>query len=595
MENQTEHAGQNQIVQEILIVEDEPIVALDEKKQVESFGYRVLDVVTTGEEAVAQMEEKQPDLVLMDINLEGALDGIQVAETLRNKYDIPVVFITAHSEVNTLQRAKITEPYAYLIKPYREKDLKVAIEIALYKSKMERQLRKYRDHLEELVRERTLELKKANLELKKEISVRKQAEKKLRESRENYRNLFENNPVGIYRLSPDNKILMANPTLIQMMGYKSFRELKRNPWGSDNLIPEPDRSVFKELIEKEGEIKEYESRWTGSDSRVIFTRENAKAIYDKKGTILYYEGMIENITEKKEAEEQSRLQEQQLIQADKMVALGTLVSGVAHEINNPNNFVMLNIPVLHELWDNVEPIIEEHCEKKGDFFVGQMNYSELKESIPILFSGIKEGAVRIKNIVKELKDFARQDTSDLNQAVDINLVVKSAIILTSNLIKKSTRNFSAHYGENLPTITGNFQRLEQVVINLVQNSCQALGDDTKSVVVSTGYDKESGGIVIKVKDEGTGMNPEIQKKITDPFFTTKRDIGGTGLGLSVSSKIIDNHGGSLYFKSKAGKGTEAIVILPLDSDGKEGEEEKVIENFIQEEEEKIDECRENEK
>ncbi len=563
--------------QKILIVEDEPIVALDEKKQVESFGYKVTDIVTTGEEALTAIDKLPPDLVLMDINLEGKMDGIEVAENLKNRFDIPVVFITAHSEVDTLQRAKITAPYAYLIKPYREKDLKVAIEIALYKSKTERQLRQYRDHLEELVKERTLELKKTNLELTREINERKEAEKNLRESREDYRNLFENNPVGSYRISPQNRVLMANPAFLRMMGFASFPELQQVPLGEKKLIADPPRSLFKEKIERAGEIKEYETKWRTQDNKIIYTRENARVIYNESGSPLYYEGMIENITEKKEAEEKTRLQEQQLLQADKMVALGTLVSGVAHEINNPNNFVMLNIPVLHELWKNVSPIIDEYCKNNDDLYIGQLKYSEMRDSIPTLFSGIKEGAVRIKNIVKELKDFARRDTSDLNQEVDVNLVVRSAITLTSNLIKRSTRNFTVKYGENLPHIAGNFQRLEQVVINLVQNSCQALPDESRSVSVTTELKVNSGDIMIKVKDAGVGMPAEIQDKITDPFFTTKRDIGGTGLGLSVSSKIIESHGGYLYFKSRPGEGTEAIILLPVKPGGrKANDKERLI-------------------
>ena len=547
----------------ILIVEDEPIVALDEKKQVEGFGYKVPDIVTTGKDAIASIEKVHPDLVLMDINLEGDMDGIEAAAIIRERFDIPVLFITAHSEVDTLQRAKITTPYAYLIKPYREKDLKVAIEMAFYKSNVERQLRKYRDHLEELVKERTSKLKKANENLQKEIAERKEAEKNLRQSRESYRNLFENNPVGIYRIAPEGTILMANPTLVRMLGCSSFEQLVKINLEKGEFTLTPSRRVFKEIIEKEGEIKGFEVEWLIKDNKTIFTRENAKAVFDKDGSILYYEGTIENITEKREAEEQARLQELQLIQADKMVALGTLVSGVAHEINNPNNFVMLNVPVLHELWKSAEPILDQYCKAKGDFLVGQLKYSEMKESIPTLFSGIKAGAARIKNIVKELKDFARQDTSELNQSVDINLVVKSAITLTSNLIKKSTRNFSVTYGENLPPLTGNFQRLEQVVINLIQNSCQALADENSSVFIRTDFDKIPGEIIINVKDEGIGMDTATRKKITDPFFTTKRDQGGTGLGLSVSSKIIANHGGALYFNSKPGKGTQAIVKLPV--------------------------------
>jgi PAS domain S-box-containing protein len=573
MDNGTLSLDENAHHTGILIVEDEPIVALDEKKQVESFGYRVLDIVTTGEEAIATIEDVQPELILMDINLEGSIDGIDVAGIIRDRFDIPVVFITAHSEVDTLQRAKITEPFAYLIKPYREKDLKVAIEIAFYKSNVERQLRQYRGHLEELVKERTLKLKKANEELKKEIAERMEAEKKLRESRESYRNLFENNPVGIYRTTPDGRILIANPAMVRMLGYSSFEELAKRNLGKEDLYLEPSRNVFKEKIEKEGEIIGFETRWIGRDKKVIFARENARVIHDQNGSVLYYEGTVEDVTGRKEAEEQTRLQELQLLQADKMVALGTLVSGVAHEINNPNNFVMLNVPVLQEMWKSAEPILDEYCKEKGDFFIGRMKYSEMKDSIPILFSGIREGAKRIKNIVEELKDFARQDTSELSPSVDVSLVVKSAITLTSTLIKRSTRKFSVTYGKNLPFITGNFQRLEQVVINLIQNSCQALQDENRGVLISTYFDQASGKIAIKVKDEGIGMDRDIQKKITDPFFTTKRQQGGTGLGLSVSSKIIENHGGSLSFKSKPGLGTEAVIMLPAnreDTKPKEG-------------------------
>lgn len=574
MGNGTLSLSENARPSGILIVEDEPIVALDEKKQVESFGYEVMDIVTTGEEAIATIEEIHPDLILMDINLEGKIDGIDVAGIIRERYDIPVVFITAHSEVDTLQRAKITEPFAYLIKPYREKDLKVAIEIAFYKSNVEKQLRRYRNQLEELVKERTLELKEANLELKKEIAERKEAEKKLRESRESYRNIFENNPVGIYRTTPDGRILMANPALVRMLGYSSFEELALRNLEKEDIYLEPSRGAFKEMIKNEGEVIGFEAKWIGKNKNVIYTRENARAVYDKDGSALYYEGTVENITEKKEAEDRTRLQEQQLIHADKMVALGTLVSGVAHEINNPNNFVMLNVPVLQDMWKSAGPILDEYCEEKGDFFVGQMKYSEMKESIPILFSGIREGAKRIRNIVEELKDFARQDTSELNQSVDVNLLVKSAITLTSTLIKKSTRQFSVKYGKNLPFITGNFQRLEQVVINLIQNSCQALQDENRAVFISTNFDNRTGKITIKVKDEGIGMDIDIQKKITDPFFTTKRDKGGTGLGLSVSSKIVENHGGSLYFKSKPGMGTEAVIVLPVNLEDKNVKEGK---------------------
>jgi C4-dicarboxylate-specific signal transduction histidine kinase len=153
---------------------------------------------------------------------------------------------------------------------------------------------------------------------------------------------------------------------------------------------------------------------------------------------------------RKQMEDDARTHQQQLMQAGKMVALGTLVSSVAHEINNPNNFIMLNAPLLFDAWESGKPILEEYYEKNGDFLIGGMPYTEMRENIPALFSGILDGSKRIKQIVEDLRYFARRDTSDMTQSVDVNAVLKSAITLLSNMIMKSTARFSINYGENLP-------------------------------------------------------------------------------------------------------------------------------------------------
>jgi signal transduction histidine kinase len=195
--------------------------------------------------------------------------------------------------------------------------------------------------------------------------------------------------------------------------------------------------------------------------------------------------------------------------------------------------------------------------------LGGVNYSEIRENIPNLFAGISEGSKRIKQIVDELKTYLRKESSDLTQSVDINAVVESALSLLSNTIKKSTHSFSINYGKHLPALRGNFQRLEQVMINLIQNACQALPDPSKRIDVSTTCDRLS-RIVIQVIDEGNGIPYEDLPHIIDPFFTTKHDSGGVGLGLSISSKIVEEHGGTMSFTSKPGKGTTAEIILPVD-------------------------------
>ena len=193
-----------------------------------------------------------------------------------------------------------------------------------------------------------------------------------------------------------------------------------------------------------------------------------------------------------------------------------------------------------------------------------MNYSEMRENIPMLFTGISDGAKRIKRIVNELRNYVRDNTADLSQSVDINEVLKSTVSLLANMIKSNTNHFSIKYGNNVPLLKGNFQRLEQVMINLIQNACQALPGSQKGIYVSTTFDKKGSEIVINIRDEGMGIPPETQMNITDPFFTTKHNSGGVGLGLSISSKIIEEHGGSMHFKSQVGAGTTVEITLPID-------------------------------
>ncbi len=269
--------------------------------------------------------------------------------------------------------------------------------------------------------------------------------------------------------------------------------------------------------------------------------------------------------QRRKAEERSKYQQEQIFQAAKMASLGTLVSGVAHEINNPITSVMLNGPAMEKIWQSVSPILQKYSRENGDFKVGNMNFANLQKRVPLLLSDISESAKKVKAIVSDLKDFARQAPSEMKDSVDVNNVVKKAAGLVKNLIQKSTDCFSVEYGQNIPHFTGNAQRIEQVVVNLLVNACQALTEDHQPISVATGYERLTKSVQVIVTDSGAGIPPEILERIRDPFFTTKRDDGGTGLGLSISEKIIQDHGGSIHFESKPGQGTSVTITIPLNS------------------------------
>jgi signal transduction histidine kinase len=267
--------------------------------------------------------------------------------------------------------------------------------------------------------------------------------------------------------------------------------------------------------------------------------------------------------EKKLAEEKTLQKQEQLFQAAKMVSLGTLVSGVAHEINNPITSVMLNAPNLTRMWEAVLPILDRHHARHGDFPVGATVYSRIRNRIPRMLAGMSDDARRVRDIVADLKDFARDNPSEIQDNVDLNDVVNKAIGLTINLIKKSTRHFTLNCDEALPTFPGNSQRIEQVAINLVVNACQALPDNDRIVAVATRFIAQTSQAVLEVRDEGEGIDAEALQRITDPFFTTRRARGGTGLGLAISERIVKDHGGHMHFESTPGQGTTVRVTFPL--------------------------------
>ena len=274
------------------------------------------------------------------------------------------------------------------------------------------------------------------------------------------------------------------------------------------------------------------------------------------------EELANEVAERKLALEELSRHQARLIQADKMASLGILVSGVAHEINNPNGLMLLNLPILRDVYADALAALEERYAREGDFLLGGVSYGRMRQEVPQMLEEMVHASQRIKRIVEDLKDFARPDAVAVKEPFDLNRVVQAAVRLVDPSLRKATNRFSAAYGDGLPQVFGNPQRIEQVVVNLLINACQSLPASDRAIALTTAHDPAEGKVVLTVRDEGVGIPAEHLPRLTDPFFTTKRESGGTGLGLSISAGIVQEHGGEISFTSPPGGGTAVTLTLP---------------------------------
>ncbi|HET6460763.1 MAG TPA: PAS domain S-box protein [Syntrophales bacterium] len=415
-----------------------------------------------------------------------------------------------------------------------------------------------------LVETQGMELQNAFEAYKEEIRGRLRIEESMRESEEKYRTILNSIQEGYYEVDLNGNMTFFNDSLCRILGYTRDELTGMN--NRQYMSVDASKHVYNFFLNvfRTGEpATAFDWEVIAKDGTHKTVEASVALIRNASGTPTGFRGVVRDITDRKHAEKQAKQQQQQLMQASKMAALGVLSSGIAHEINNPNNFIMLNAPILREAWDKALPILEEYYRENGDFIMGGMNYSEMRVNAPVLFSGILDGATRIKQIVGDLKDYVRRDEPDLTQSLDVNAVLRSSLSLVSHLIVKSTEHFSIDYGQGIPPVDGNFQKLEQVVINIIQNACHSLPDRNRGIFVSTSYSEEMRAVIIRVEDQGIGIPAERIQHITDTFFTTKQHSGGIGLGLSISKKIVEEHGGKLVFTSELDKGTIVDIVIPI--------------------------------
>ncbi|MDZ7816554.1 MAG: ATP-binding protein [Planctomycetota bacterium] len=361
------------------------------------------------------------------------------------------------------------------------------------------------------------------------------------ESKIRLESMFKAIPDRVAIIDRDRNVVMTNRDDVEPGDkcYKTFFDHER-PCQDCRLA-----RVLREKTPIRIEIRDDDGEYFEVQAIPIFNSE-----HEVEGIVEFYK----NITLEK-------TYEQQLQQADKLASLGQLVSGIGHEINNPNQFIRGNIKIVKQAFDDMLPIVDAEFEKNPDLKIARLKYPFFREHIMTLIDDMEHGSIRIKGIVEGLKRFARRDEGQLIDTVDINTLIHATKRLVHNQVHKNA-DIELELADDVPEFTGNAQKIEQVLVNLVINASQAMPDDRRGKIEVTSR-TEGKDIVIEVKDNGKGMSERTLKRIFDPFYTTRRARGGTGLGLPIAYRIVEEHNGSLSVSSKVGVGTTFTIRIPV--------------------------------
>lgn len=445
-----------------------------------------------------------------------------------------------------------------ILRIYIYKPMKAQIE---KRKAAENRLMEYQANLESTIADRTAKLTEALQGLERENAERMRTEEALQRSEERFRLLFEQTEDAIILFKPGTcRIIDVNSVAERLYGYSKQELFSLGP----SCFMSPD--AYGEFCEIIGQVRHGDTIRIDSITHVrkggdeIVVSVRGKMVIIQNVDLVYC--TMRNITQRIRLEEEARLIQAKLIHTNKMTSLGVLVASIAHEINNPNNYIMANSELLSKACKDIYPILQEYYEEHGDFNIGGIPFTEMQSVFPDLYTGISDGSRRIRDIINNLKDFAREESSSVAARVDVNRVVTIAASLLNHQIKKRTKHFRLRLWGAVPTVLGSTQQLEQVVINLIMNSLQALPGEESSVEVSTLFDADKDEVVIRVADEGAGIPADIVNRILEPFFTTRLDSGGSGLGLAICHSIVREHRGTLEFESTPGRGTTFTVRLP---------------------------------
>ena len=400
---------------------------------------------------------------------------------------------------------------------------------------------------------------------------RKRAERAFLASQERHRLLIENLPIGLFRKQPGPKgrFLLVNEALVRMFGYDSHAQLL--PVGVADLCEDPgDWEDLHRRLLAGGEIIAEEMRLKRRDATPLWGAMTANLVPNSRGKVAYVNGLIEDITERK-------LLETQLVQAQKLEAMGQLAAGIAHEINTPTQYIGDNTRFVQKGFEDLITLLGKYDRMLAEAEAGEplragfraaaeeADVEYLSKEIPSAIRQSLEGVSRVTEIVRAMKEFSHPDTEEKALA-DLGEIIESTITLARNEWKYVAEMEMA-FDPVLPLVPVLPGDIKQVILNIVVNAAHAIagakgGERKGRITVTTGRDGD--WAEIRIGDTGGGIPEKIRGRVFDLFFTTKEIGQGTGQGLAISrAVVVEKHGGTITFDTEVGKGTTFVIRLPI--------------------------------
>ena len=497
----------------ILVVEDEGVTAMNLESTLQALGYEVVGSVVSGEEAVRQALDLLPDLILMDITLDGPMNGMQAAAEINKTHAIPIIYLTAHNDNATLDQAKRTEPFAFLPKPCTKNTIVAAIEMALYRSEAE--------------------------------AARKKAEEEHREalyqSEEKYRTVANFTHDWEFWIGPDGSCRYCSPSCEQVSGH-ACAEFKDNPSLQRQLVHPDDLAVYdqhRQAAQFGEKCDGLEYRILRADGQTRWVSHVCQPVYDSKGQFAGTRGSNRDIT-------RTISLQAEVMKARNLEALGVLAGGIAHDFNN----------LLQGLLGNIS--------------LALMFTPESSE----VFQYLKNAEQAYDQAMKLTAQFVAFSAGGLSARMDLQPAELIRETVSTELSSPETV-VEFDLADDLHLVKVDPGLFRQVIKHLTTNACEAMPaggklrvaavNETLSSEVAEDSALAAGNYVkISFKDQGCGISAENLSRIFDPYFSTKNrgSQRGTGLGLSLCNTIIQKHGGTITVASKLGQGSTFHIRLP---------------------------------